>query len=76
MPATLGYVIATPSELPRVRAHYKNAPPQFPFLGKPERGLSLHSLPLGRVGEGLLGEGLLGFSLVCTYATIFIQKLV
>ena len=37
--------------------------PSFPFWGKPERGLSLHSLPLGRVGEGLLGEGLLGLLL-------------
>ena len=82
MPATLGCVIATPTELPlqmggpspalpkgresllavfedvlwrsfpleRLGWGFyvgrKNAPPQFPFLWKPERGLSLFSLPL------------------------------
>ena len=89
MPATLGCVIATPTELPlqmggpspalpkgresllavfedvlwrsfpleRLGWGFyvgrKNAPPQFPFLWKPERGLSLFSLPLGEGTEKL-----------------------
>ena len=52
--------------------------PSLPFWGN-RRGACRCSLPLGRVGEGLwerVGAGLLGFSLVSTYATIFIQELV
>ena len=57
----------------------QKAPPQFPFLGKPERGLSLLSLSLwGELERGFwgVGEGLLGFSLVCIYDTIFIHEVV
>ena len=57
MPATLGYVIATPSELPGVRTSKHRGPiPTFPKGKEPHQTplntASRSPRPLGRAGEG------------------------
>ena len=65
MPATLGYIIATPTELPGVRTSQLEPHPSLPQRGRsatqtPSNTASRDSRPLGRAGEGLrvAGEGL------------------
>ena len=59
MPATLGYVIATPSELPGVRTSQHRSPiPAFPKGKKPHQNALKHSKKeLPPLGEGQ-GRGL------------------